>query len=435
MKLAVHHISVTGVVTVLLILCGIYEGTIGVMQLAGVLPSGHHDYRVTGDFYNPGPFACFLSVIFPIALYYAIHIDNKFQKWLGTGMVFLCAILVPATLSRTALAACVIGGIVALLTCMNFRSCNRRLLLLVVIVLVIVGGGAYFIKKESADGRFLMWKVASRAAIEAPVDGVGWSNVAGTYGEAQERYFNSGVGTEAEMTVADAPEYVFNEYLQVAIAFGIPAAIAMMVIIAGGVIVAIRNRSFGLAGSAAAVAVVMMASYPLQFPLFVVTIGVIVSGCYLSSRSMVMNILGPVSVTVACALFLTHDDTADVRQEFGIGRSLHKMRNYRKSNEILQALIPHSSDPMILNIIGKNYQSLGKPDSAEYFFKKSVNRCPNRLYPHYLLMNLYSDSVSFDRDKMLREAEILTTKKEKIPSPAVDEMRQAARAVLNENKE
>lgn len=348
-------------------------------------------------------------------------------------MVFLCAILIPATLSRTACMACIIGGCVA---CSDriYAKCKgwdkfRWGIALVILAAIIVG--IYMIKKESAEGRFLMWKVAARAAIEVPFNGVGWDRVAGVYGEAQEQYFVSGEGSEREILVADAPEYVFNEYLQVAIAYGIPIAIAMTAMLIGGIIVAVRNKAYGLAGSAVAVAVVMMASYPLQFTLFVVAIGLVLVGCYLSSKNLIINLLGTAVVIGACALFLTHNDTVDVRQEFGIGRSLHNMRKYRKSNDILLPLLSHSSDPMILNIIGKNYQSLGMPDSAEYYLMKSVNRCPNRFYPHYLLMNLYSDSLSHNQSKMIHEAEILTTKKEKIHSPAVEEMREKAREFLN----
>ena len=88
---------------------------------------------------------------------------------------------------------------------------------------------------------------------------------------------------------------------------------------------------------------------------------------------------------------------------------------------------------MILNIIGKNYRALGMADSAEYYLKKSANRCPNRLYPHYLLMQLYGDTLSLDRQAQRREAEIIMTMQEKILSPAVEEMRSEAEKVLTQN--
>ena len=58
---------------------------------------------------------------------------------------------------------------------------------------------------------------------------------------------------------------------------------------------------------------------------------------------------------------------------------------------------------MILNIIAKNYRALGQPDSAEHYLQKSVNRCPNRLYPHYLLMQLYGDSTFLTRSVNVRK--------------------------------
>lgn len=410
----------------------ILEISIGLIQLLGLADNLHSYHRFTGTFYNPGPYACFLAIGVPIAVRWADTADNKLQKFSGMGMVVSVAILIPATLSRTACVACAIGCCVALTDRMSskIKGWGKLRWAIVLGILTAIAISAYLIKKGSADGRLLMWKVATEAVSGTFVNGVGWDRVAGTYGEAQERYFASGAGAETEIIVADAPEYVFNEYLQVAIAYGIPIAIAMTVILFIGIIVALRSKSFGLAGSAVAVTMVMTASYPLQSPLFVAAIGLVFIGCYLSSDDRWINILGSAAVITACTLFLTHNSTVDVRSEFAIGHSLHKMREYHKSNGILLCLLPHSSDPMILNIIGKNYQSLGMPDSAEHYLMKSVNRCPNRLYPHYLLMNLYADSASYNQDKLLREAEILINKKEKIPSPAVDEMRAKAREIL-----
>ena len=56
-----------------------------------------------------------------------------------------------------------------------------------------------------------MWKIAAQAVLEHPWLGVGWENVAGAYGDAQERYFASGMASVQEKHVAGAPEYVFNE--------------------------------------------------------------------------------------------------------------------------------------------------------------------------------------------------------------------------------
>ncbi|MDE5961166.1 MAG: hypothetical protein K2H08_05560, partial [Duncaniella sp.] len=141
----------------------------GIMQLVGIIESRHPYYIITGSFYNSGPYACFLAIGFPIALRMIGDCNNKFQKWLGMGIVLCCAILIPATMSRTAVIACVIGGIIATADKLNMKRLGKTRLLIAGILCVIIAGGIYLMKKNSADGRFLMCKVAVQAVAEAPI--------------------------------------------------------------------------------------------------------------------------------------------------------------------------------------------------------------------------------------------------------------------------
>ena len=88
-------------------------------------------------------------------------------------------------------------------------------------------------KKDSADGRLFMWKIAAQAVSEHPWTGCRWNSVPAAYGQAQENYFAAGNYTATEELVAGAPEYVFNEYLQVAIAWGIPVLCIGLLILGG----------------------------------------------------------------------------------------------------------------------------------------------------------------------------------------------------------
>ncbi len=45
---------------------------------------------------------------------------------------------------------------------------------------------------------------------------------------------------------------------------------------------------------------------------------------------------------------------------FEYGYCLHKLKQYDSSTIVLKEAMKHSCDPMILNIIGKNYQAVGK---------------------------------------------------------------------------
>lgn len=420
-------------ITGLLILLEVTQCLYGIVQLVELHTLSNFNYAVTGSFYNSGPYACFIAIGFPIALRMIVNCSNKFQKWLGTGMVVLAAILIPASMSRTAILACVIGGGIAL--CDHIKETSHKLplrhMLSLCLTLISIVCVCYIVKKDSADGRLLMWRVAAQAAVDAPLSGVGWECVAGTYGEVQERYFMAEHRAEQEILVADAPAYVFNEYLQVAIAYGAVTASVLIALIIGGGVTALRNRAYALAGSVAVIAITMFASYPLQFPIFVITISVTLCGAWLTSRNTVTAYGACAVTTLMCVLFLTHNDTVDIHRDFMAGHNLHKVHDFRKSNAFLLNLIRHTSDPMPLNIIGKNYRALGMPDSAEYYLIRSTHRCPNRLYPHYLLMQLYGDSLSPNPDAQRREAEYILNTREKIPSLAVEEMRQEAEKVLN----
>lgn len=415
---------------------GYYEAAIGILQWLGILHSHHYGYSFTGTFYNPGPYACFLSIMVPIAVSMMDERNHRTERWVGTGMVLMCAILIPATLSRTAMIACATGTAIALWNSIYsyLRKAGRMYVILGSAVFMIALVCLYSVKKDSADGRVLMWKVAAEAVMESPLTGAGWDNVAGEYGEAQERYFESGKASEQEILVADAPENVFNEYLQVAIAFGPLAAVLMIAILFGGIVSAFKNHNHGMAGSAVAALIVMFSSYPLQFPLFVITIGIVLIGCYLTSNSLWTKVSG-VGITICCiALFLANSHRTDVNSEFHIAHALHRQGKYGKSNEILLELKKHSADPMILNIIGKNYQSLGMPDSAIYYLRKSTFRCPNRMYPHYLLMKLYNDSISYNKEASLREANIIVSMKPKVESEATKDMKREAGVKLKIEK-
>ena len=508
------------VIVFMVLLAAVYEGVLGLLQLLGMEPSGNRLYPFTGTFYNPGPFACYLALSLPWALSsisneklvipktisneqlvisnlwdsvrnelncsllttnYKLQIANC-QLILSWIVVGLDAVLLPASMSRTAWCAAVAGGIVALLgnKVILFGSrlkdvCTKKSLLphrpspltlhssLLIIIAVALVYGVYRMKQGSADGRFLMWKVAAGAVSSHPFDGVGWQNVAGAYGMAQERYFASGMASPNEILVADAPEYVFNEYLQIAIAYGWGWSLLMIAVLIMAFVSAFRNGRYCIAGSVAACAVVMTASYPFQFPISILTIGAICIAAFIGGgrcldmekgavklncsvfRSLERNVPSHtprqrnfniqtstfkiITVLVATTFLAIDCKKFDQNLPFQTGLALHKSGQWEKSNELMMDLLPHSSDPMPLNIIGKNYSELNMRDSAEYYLHRSTLRCPNRLYPHYLLMKLYLKEPT-DSTAARREAKILLSTKEKVPSPAVEQMRKEAKRVI-----
>ncbi len=217
-----EHLSIAAIVSFLLLGAGIAEAGYGLLQFLGLCASRHYLFPVTGSFYNPGPFGCYLSFTLPLALAECCYGKRPVLRYLGATLLLLDALMLPLSMSRTAWIASALGAMIVFSPKLIriFRRSPRLSALLAVIILAASLWGLYSIKSDSADGRLLMWKVAVRAIKPTPFSGSGAQYVAGAYGVAQEEYFASGEGSEREMMVADAPEYVFNEYLQTAIAYG-----------------------------------------------------------------------------------------------------------------------------------------------------------------------------------------------------------------------
>ncbi|GHU82604.1 hypothetical protein FACS189415_3340 [Bacteroidia bacterium] len=212
------------------ILCtGLIEAIWGIEQLYGYKASTHHLFRLTGSFYNPGPYSGYIAVVLPIALSLIVGKDKKPTLLYWFGWVCLAAILVvlPAGMSRSAWVAAAVGCVYVGLPTdwlkMAWEKHSKWVIVaLVVVILCLTIGlaGLYHLKKDSADGRLLMWKITGKAMLAHPL-GVGLGGFPAAYAAMQAEYFSSGQASDTEKLVAGGPEYAFNEYLQIGVEQGI----------------------------------------------------------------------------------------------------------------------------------------------------------------------------------------------------------------------
>ena len=91
-----------------LMLTGLVEAVWGMQQLHGYAYSNHSLFRLTGSFFNPGPYCGYLAVVLPVCLWTAL----RFQKgmhyfgWVCAGAIL---IVLPAGMSRSAWMAAVVA--------------------------------------------------------------------------------------------------------------------------------------------------------------------------------------------------------------------------------------------------------------------------------------------------------------------------------------
>ena len=432
-----------------LILAGMVEALWGLGQVYGYLPVKHAMFPLTGSFYNPGPYGGFLAMAFPVCLWEVLSHYRNCRKglayWISLVALVLIGIMLPATMSRTAWVAVAISSVYVCGSVYptEIKSLGKRLSLkckywkvVVLLLLLAVGTAGYLMKKDSADGRLLMWKVSAQAVLEHPWTGVGWEQVPGAYGDAQERYFASGDATAQEEHVAGSPEYVFNEYLQVAMAWGVPALCGILMVVIVLFFLGHGDRLYGACGGLLSLGVFAFSSYPFQFMEFIVTfIGLLVA-CLMAGRRTWVQV-GALALGLGICFYLSGNRPArNARQMFERAHALHRAGEWQASTDLLKETMKISSDAMILSIIGKNYQGLGKYKEAEDWFIRSTHRLPNRIYPYYLLVKLYAEHPDvFPKVKLEQAARMVMEKEPKVESTAIREMREEVKRIVNAKKD
>ena len=464
--------------TWLLILAGAVETVWGLCQVYGYTSSNHSLYVLTGSFYNPGPYSGFLAMCLPVCLHEWLERGNSIGGYVSWGVLLLMYCVRPAGMSRSAWIAASVAS--AYVGCMHYRKeitawirKHKVLTMGVVIAISFALCGAYQLKKDSADGRLLLWKVSVQAIKEKPLTGYGWDYVAGAYGEAQEKYFSNGDYTEQEERVAGSPEYVFNEYLQAAMAWGVPVLCVILLLVIAAMTGHHVSGSYGLFGAMLSLSVFSFSSYPFQFPLFVAAFGLLVltglsgwlrffpvallfpvglcwcAGIYgsyeyfthVSEREAVNNRWQRVRVFYHSGAYTEavesykpfHEDlTWNARYLFELGHACHKAGKHEESNRYLKEALKVSADPMILNIMGKNCQAEKRYQEAEHCLLRSVNRLPGRIYPYYLLFKLYDEMPEGKYAEGRKEwaARMVLEKEPKVQSTAIREMREEVRELL-----
>ncbi|WP_419465829.1 O-antigen ligase family protein [Bacteroides acidifaciens] len=475
------HLSFPTIVTWVLIILGGIEGVWGLRQIYGLAVSNHSLYALTGSFYNPGPYSGYLAMIFPLCLYEWLNLKEKTERtwveqgkyYIALGVMLLILCVLPAGMSRSAWIAAAISGTWVYGMRVSWgsrlkefgRKYKKRLVLACIAgsVIIIVAGYALFqLKATSANGRLFMWKISSMAIAESPVIGHGTGNFVSAYGRAQENYFANGEFSETEELVAGSPEYAFNEYLQVAMEYGIPFLLVVSLVIAFCLWKGSSEGRIGICGGVISFLVFSFSSYPMQIPGFAVTFYLLLAACVIGRSKVIlflfismMALLGTYywknNQYAACkdwyrskmlynigAYQSAKEDYGKLYPElanrgaflFEYGYSLHKLKEYDNSTRILEEAMTHSNDPMILNIIGKNYQALGDYEKAEEYLIRSTHRLPGRIYPYYLLAKLYAEPQYLQPEKLKYAAEIVLTKEPKVQSTAVREMREEVKKLL-----
>ena len=462
----------------------ITESVWGLLQLHGFLKSYHNIFSVTGSFYNPGPYSGFLACGVPLALHCVLNGRNRAEKVLGLFCLIAVGLILPASMSRAAWVAVVAGIVPVMLhysrnAHLQSKIFNQKskITYLVFAGLFVAGAfyGLYSFKKNSADGRILIWRVSADLVLANPLTGSGLGSFQVLYDGAQANYILSGKASKKQQAIADTPEYAFNEYVQITVEHGIIGLLLFLCVIFSLFVkrdARAENDSIVSAvhGSLVVFCVFAFFSYPFSMLdltiLFVVLMAMSASLSQPVERlqaswvSAVAGILclamtGYASVEILSrytayrdwksvqVMYNTNDFENTInnyhrlypklnRQKqflFEYARCLATAEKYEASNAMLDRYLLFGSDPTIYNCMGDNYKNMGDYQKAENMYLRASQIVPGRHLPLYLLMKLYQETGQTEKERAM--AKTLLEKPVKVPSATIRKIQEDARKIEN----
>ena len=478
------------VVELIIILCLLlfagFESVKGLMQIYGLAASGNRLFVLTGSFMSPGPYGGFVAVMSCILIAWMSNSRNnqkkrkiqKIEKSIIRIILLALCVVIPATQSRAAILA--ISCSLFLLSLNNdvVKALLKKhciVLALGIITLCTVG---YYVKKPSADGRWMIFKIDTYTMLNNGLIGCGFGHFSKSYNEAQYDYFSRDISLEngilnmggsslSDRQRAGSPMYAFNDYLQMGIESGPIAMLLYTVMIILSIVILLSYNS-SLAYGQVALAIFGLFSYPIclwQFQLLqtlFISVSISYSFNVLQCKRVGVH-LGVLVLTAVPVLHKTHNlikimeqytKWTEERYFYGIEEyelyadycreknhtldyvgsylfeysySLSRTGNLDLSDSVLNATLKVNSNPDVLILMGDNSLERNDYIKAEQLYIKAFIMLPDRIKPLCRLAKTYWKSGDMESLKNIKES--INNFHPRIESDITESLRQEVRSM------
>lgn len=433
----------------------------GLSQYAGLLPA-LGTFRITGSFDNPAGFAAALCVGFPFT---APLLRNRHRIVRYLAAIAAMTLILGVILCGSRAGLLSIGTVGMVHGLARIRKPLVRRTMWVVLPLLLVG--LYFLKRESADGRLLVWRCTAEMIARRPLFGHGPGGFAAGYMNTQADYLREHPDSPYAQ-LADSVQHPFNEYLSVAVHYGLFGLMALAAL-GWGVVRRYRRTAHGrepavrAAGSCLlSIGVFALFSYPLFYP-FTWTMALfslwILFGKPLPRGWAVRGTA--VGLAVGLCVWVVKDwrlqrawcRTEELAARGNPSASLSRYRElypkfvrnryflynfayvlneageYAEGLAMAEACRGLWADYYVELLRGEAALGLERYDEAERAFDQAAAMCPNRFMPLYKLVGIYTATGREAEARNL--AERILTKEVKIPSATVTAIRYEMRRLID----
>ncbi|MDR2037880.1 MAG: O-antigen ligase family protein [Bacteroidales bacterium] len=429
----------------------------GVLQYFGVFLTSNRLFAVTGTFDNPAGFGAALSCVFPYGLYFFDRSVRRF-KFVVAVMLATLAAGIALSGSRSSVMACLTA--VAVYSAVGIPKLKFRWPIKIgaACLVGLLVFGLYLLKKDSADGRLLIWQCTWNMAKDSPIAGHGKGAFQAKYMLYQADYFEMHPDSKYA-ALADNVLHPFNEYLLILAEHG-AIGIGILVLL-GFLLIRSYRRSPDfvklIAGlSLIAVAVFSCFSYPFKYPFtwLIVFLNIALIGVSHDKEPKMANpgrLIKAGTVAVSIVLFLITiplinaeiiwnktakasmiGKTGEMLPEYNklyryLGKNglflynhaaeLNYIKKHEESLRVFGKCTKYYNDMDVQMLMADNYRALEQYDKAERHLKLAAGMCPGRFIPLYQLAKLYDETGR--EEEAVDLARQIIDKEVKIPSPTV----------------
>ena len=457
----IHLKELTSVISLpVMILCftlSIY----GIAQYLYLLPSnGIH--RVTGSFDNPAGFAACLCAGFPFYFGFLTKTERR-GRMVSIIAIVICGLSILLSGSRAGILSVVV---VCLAIIIHIFRINARKKILICIFLFFFIISLYFIKKDSSDGRLLIWQCSWMMIKEKPLKGYGVQGFKANYMNYQAKYFERNPESKYSK-LADNVSRPFNEYLLLLVNYGLTGIGLLFVFIWFVFKSFLRCKNKNISAyiplwTLLSIAVFALFSYPLRYPFvwimgilsiviiifqanylvkiptrfthtfIVISIPIVIAICLYTYNRMnyemkwyeiaSKSLLGKTRQMLPEYAYLHHSLNNNELFLYNYAAELNVAECYNESQKIAKECENKWADYNLQLLMADNCFKMKDYTEAEYRYLKASAMCPVKFIPFYKLFQMYE--INEEKEKMQIMARLILDKQEKVISPTIKKIKQ-----------
>lgn len=400
--------------------------------------------QVNGFMGNSGAFSSYLAIITSLMLVFVGSIHKVRLKYFYTTIIITTLLVILFTKGRASwVASSLVGLFIAFHT---FKTHIKELTSqFKKYRLVIIGGSLCFIlissffifnlKKDSSNGRILIWKITTEMIKETPLLGVGFGNFGSTYPLHQASYLRANKDEPMQFLANDI-NHPFNEYLFTTAELGLIGFVLFFAIFFAIVYYKPKSNKLLLAAYSSILCFLILSLFTYPFKIFSIQFLVFCFIAIISSqinkkhlfvlKKNVLSIVFICTTILSFLVFKTELNRFQLEKEWNktnkitksltwksrakelsslygkndiqnwsilmnYGVELISNKEYHKAIEVLEKSSKYFKTSDLYLNLGIAYENIKKRNEAEQAYLTAMHIVPHKFLPKYRLVLLYND--------------------------------------------